>query len=161
MIKSIGAGPSLLALRCQTPGGQKTGLNLTDRGKSASRGIPLVVPVSGTKRHGAMMFERCRDAIPGVACLQGPARKRPAKSHADKGYNYKRSLANQRQRGISNRLVRRGLESSKRLGKHCWVMEITLGWFAGFGKLRIRFERHLNIHKAFLNWQPRSSARAS
>ena len=52
-----------------------------------ARGIPLVVLVSGANRHDSMMFERCVDAIPGIAGLQGPARKRPAKLHADKGYD--------------------------------------------------------------------------
>ena len=37
-----------------------------------------------------------------------------------------------------------------RLGRHRWVVERTHGWFAGFGKLRIRFEKRLDIHEALL-----------
>ncbi len=47
-------------------------------------------------------------------------------------------------------IARRGIESSERLGRHRWVVERTHAWFAGFGKLRIRFERRLDIHTALL-----------
>ena len=47
---------------------------------------------------------------------------------------------------IASRIVRRGVESSEKLGKHCWVVERTHSRFAGVGKLRIRFERRLDIH---------------
>ena len=110
-----------------------------------------MVLVSGANRHDSKMFEPCVDALPAVAGLQGRPRKRPAKLHADKGYDYKRCRAHLRQRGISSRIARRGIESSERLGKHRWVVERTHGWFAGFGKLRIRFERRLDIHEALLN----------
>jgi hypothetical protein len=35
--------------------------------------------------------------------------------------------------------------------KHRWVIERTHAWFAGFGKLRIRFERRLDIHLPWLS----------
>lgn len=96
------------------------------------------------------MFEKCVDAIPAIAGLPGRARKRPAKLHADKGYDYERCRQHLRQRGIASRIGRRWIESSERLGKHRWMVERTHGWFAGFGKLRIRFERRLDIHEALL-----------
>jgi hypothetical protein len=37
------------------------------------------------------------------------------------------------------------------LGRHRWVVERTHSWFAGQGKLSIRFERRLGIHKALLS----------
>jgi hypothetical protein len=45
----------------------------------------------------------------------------------------------------------RGTESSERPGKHREVVERMHGWFASFGKLRIRFERRLGIHQALLS----------
>jgi len=109
-----------------------------------------VILVSAANRHDSMMFEQCVDAIPAIAGLQGRPRKRPAKLHADKGYDYKRCRAHLKLRGIASRIARRGIESSERLGKHRWVVERTHGWLAGFGKLRIRFERRLDIHEALL-----------
>lgn len=147
-----------MALRYQAPGGQETGPNPTDRGKLDSkrhvvvcaRGIPLVILVSGANRHDSMMFEKCMDAIPAVAGLRGRARKRPAKLHADKGYDYRRCRAYLRRRGITSLIAGRGVESSEKLRRHRWVVERTHGWFSGFGKLRIRFERRLDIHEALL-----------
>jgi hypothetical protein len=40
---------------------------------------------------------------------------------------------------------------TERLGRNRWVVERTHAWFAGFGKLRIRFERRLDIHVALLS----------
>ncbi len=109
-----------------------------------------MILVSVANRHDSKMFERCVDAIPAISGLAGRPRKRPSKLHADKGYDYKRCRAHLRQRGIASRIAKRGVESSERLGKHRWVVEHTHGWFAGFGKLRIRFERRLDIHEALL-----------
>ncbi len=109
-----------------------------------------MVLVSGANRHDSKMFEKCVDAIPAIKGLQGRPRKRPAKFHADKGYDYRRCRAHLKQRGISSRIARRGIETRERLGKHRWVVERTHAWFAGFGKLRIRFERRLDIHEALL-----------
>lgn len=78
-------------------------------------------------------------------------RKRPGKLHADKGYDYARCRRYLRKRGITARIARKGIESKDRLGQHRWVVERTHSWFAGFGKLRIRFERRLDIHKALLS----------
>jgi transposase len=46
-------------------------------------------------------------------------------------------------------LTRRGIESSERLGRHRWVVERTLAWFARFRRLTVRYERRLDILLAF------------
>lgn len=48
----------------------------------------------------------------------------------------------------------RGKLGSKRhivVDAHRWVVERAHAWFAGFGKLRTRFERRLDIHVALLS----------
>ncbi len=112
--------------------------------------MPLAILVSGANRHDSMLFEDLIDAVQPVAGLQGRSRKRPEKVHADKGYDYAKCRRALRQRGIQSRIARRGVESSERLGRHRWVVERTHAWFAGFGKLRIRFERQLGTHLALL-----------
>ncbi len=42
-----------------------------------------------------------------------------------------------------------GVESSERLGRHRWVVERTLAWFARFRRLTVRYERRLDILLAF------------
>lgn len=142
----------------QPPGGQEIGRNPTDRGKLGSKrhiiverqGIPLAVLVSGANRHDSIVFESLLDALPRLAGKKGRPRCRPDKLHADKGYDFRRCRGYLRRRGIKSRIARRGVESNERLGRHRWVVERTHGWLAGFGKLRIRFERRLDIHIALL-----------
>jgi IS5 family transposase len=145
-------------VRLEPPGGQDTGPNPTDRGKLGSkrhvltdaRGVPLAILVSGANRHDSMLFEPLLDAVQPIAGLQGRPRTRPDKVHADKGYDYDKCRKALRQRGIQGRIARRGIESGERLGRHRWVVERTHAWFAGFGKLRIRFERQIDTHMALL-----------
>ncbi len=74
-----------------------------------------------------------------------------SKLHADKGYDYERCRAHLKRRGIMDRIARRGIERNDRLGRHRWVVERTHAWLAAFGKLRIRFERRIDIHVALLS----------
>ncbi|GLC97807.1 IS5 family transposase [Cupriavidus sp. TA19] len=97
-----------------------------------------------------MVFETLVDAIPAVPGLPGRPRSRPDKLHAGKGYDFARCRRHLRKWGISPRIVRRGVEENDRLGKHRCALERTHAWLAGFGKLRIRFERRLDIRLAVL-----------
>ncbi|KVK73447.1 transposase [Burkholderia cepacia] len=97
-----------------------------------------------------MAFESTLDTIPPVPGLGGRPRKRPDKLHADKGYDCRRCRNDLRRCGITARIARKGIESKDRLGRYRWVVERTHAWFAGFGKLRVRFERRLDIHTALL-----------
>jgi IS5 family transposase len=142
----------------RTPGGQDTGPNPTDRAKLGSkrhvltdaRGVPLAILASGANRHDCMVFEPLLDAVEPVAGLPGRPRRRPHKLHADKGYDFAKCRAALRKWGIEARIAWRGTESGERLGRHRWVVERTHAWFAGLGKLRIRFERSIETHMALL-----------
>jgi IS5 family transposase len=114
------------------------------------RGVPLAMCVTGANRHDSIVFERLVDAIPTVPGLPGRPRHRPDALHADKGYDFDRCRRHLRRRGITARIARRGVDSGERLGRHRWVVERTHAWLAGFGKLRIRFERQLDTHLALL-----------
>ncbi len=81
----------------------------------------------------------------------GRPRKRPAKLHADKGYDYPEKRRALRQRGITPRIARRGVESSERLGRHRWVVERSLAWRVAFRKLAIHYDRHAATVLAFLH----------
>jgi hypothetical protein len=47
------------------------------------------------------------------------------------------------------RIARRGVESSERLGRHCWKAERTIAWLAGYRRLRIRYDRDSERFVAF------------
>jgi IS5 family transposase len=95
------------------------GANPVDRGKPGSKlhlvceggGLPLTVVVTAANGHDTTMFQAVLEDIPPVRTLAWRRRTRPAKVHADKGYD---SLANRawlRRRGIRPRVARRGVES--------------------------------------------------
>ena len=106
--------------------------------------------MTAANRHDSIAFEPLLDALPTVAGRVGRRRCRPAKLHADKAYDNKRCRAYLRRRGIESCIARRGIESKKRLGRRRWVVERTHARLAGFGKLRIRFERRIDTHLAWL-----------
>lgn len=117
-------------------------------------GLPLAVTVSASNVHDSQMLEATVDRIPALRLAgkrRGRPRKRPAKLHADKGYDYPRCRRALRARGILPRIARRGIESRERLGRHRWVVERTLSWLNRFRRLKVRYERRADIHQAFLS----------
>ncbi|TRZ51709.1 hypothetical protein D4S03_04665 [bacterium] len=53
-------------------------------------------------------------------------------------------------RRITPRIALRRIESSEKLGKHCWVVDRTLAWLIRFRRLKVHYERTADIHQAFL-----------
>ena len=92
------------------------------------------------------------DEIAPVKVPSGQLRKRPRKLHADKGYDYPRVHRGLWRRHIHPRIARRGIESSKGLGRHRWVVERTLAWLKRFRRLTIRYEVRDDIYFAFLQF---------
>jgi transposase len=117
------------------------------RGLSLAR-VACALSVEGV--HDAWVFEDLIDAIPPIKKLVGRPRRRPAKLHADKAYDFPRCRDACRTRGIMPRIARRGGESSERLGRHRWVVERTLAWLARSRRLAIRYEQRMDIPHAFL-----------
>ena len=137
------------------------GANPVDRGKPGSRyhllidagGIPLAVGLSAANTHDSQLLEQLVDAVPAVLGPRGRPgrpRKRPAKLHADKGYDFPTCRRALRRRGISPRIARRGIESSTRLGRHRWKVERSLAWLLGCRRLTVRYERRADLLTAFL-----------
>lgn len=89
-------------------------------------------------------------AIPAIKSRRGPRRRKPAKLHADKAYDHAALRRWVRARGITVRIARKGIESSKKLGKHRWVIERSIAWLFGYRRLAIRYERKANHFSAFL-----------
>jgi transposase len=109
-------------------GGEHTGPNPTDSGKAGSKyhvlvdrqGVPLAVQLTAANVHDSKLLEPLVDAVQPIrrpTGRPGRPRKRPAKLHADKGYDYPEKRRALRRRGITSRIARRGVESSERLGR--------------------------------------------
>src|SRR6478672_3098708 len=144
--------------RRRSRGGEKTGKNLTDRGKQGSKrhlmvdreGTPLTILLTAANVNETTMLEATLDAVQPIRGRTGRPRKRPDKLHADKGYDSKKNRAALRQRGITPRIARKGVESKQRLGRYRWVVERTHSWLNRFRRLKVRYERRADIHEAFL-----------
>ena len=114
-------------------------------------GVPLAVTLSAANVHDSRMMLETIDAIEPIRRRRrGRPRKRPAKLHADKAYDSAPLRAELRQRGITPRIARRGIESSERLGRYRWVVERTGAWLNRYRRLKVRYERRDDIHQAFL-----------
>ncbi|AXE89659.1 Transposase DDE domain protein [Streptomyces sp. Go-475] len=145
----------------QRPGGKRgplTGPNPTDRGKPGSKihlitdrnGLPLSLGISGANTHDSLGLQPLVRGIPPIRSRRGPRRRRPAKLHADKGYDYDHLRKWLRERRIRHRIARKGIESSTRLGRHRWVVERTVSWLVGCRRLHRRYERKAEHFLAFV-----------
>jgi transposase len=117
-------------------------------------GIPLAIRLSAANTHDSTQLLLLVDAIPAIIGPRGRPgrpRKRPAKLHADKGYDYPSLRRALRARGITPRIARRGIESSERLGRHRWVVERTLAWLLGCRRLGVRYERRADLLRGLLH----------
>jgi transposase len=143
-----------------------TGANPVDRGKAGSKyhllidatGLPLAVGLSAANTHDSQLLERLVDAVPAIIGPRGRPgrpRRRPAKLHADKGYDFPGCRRLLRRRGICPRIARRGVESSQRLGRHRWKVERSLAWLLANRRLTVRYERRADILTAFCIWPVR------
>ena len=115
------------------------------------RGIPLAVTLCGANVHDGKKLLETLDAVGPIRGKRGRPRKRPKKLHADKAYDDGALRVALRERGITPRIARRGVESSVRLGRHRWVVERTISWQQGFRRLRVRDEKRDDIHEALVH----------
>jgi transposase len=85
-----------LGERARGQRGPLTGPNPTDHGKLGSKihvicdrnGLPLSVGISGANLHDSQALIPLMRGIPPIRSRYGPRRRRPAKLHADKGYDF-------------------------------------------------------------------------
>ncbi len=114
-------------------------------------GLPLATRLSGANVPDGKELLATVDAIPPVRGKRGRPRRRPEKLHADKAYDDKKLRRGLRERGITPRLARRGIESGEKLGRFRWVAERTFSWLQNARRLRVRDERRDDVYEAFVH----------
>lgn len=112
-------------------------------------GLPLTVGISDANLHDSQALIPLVKGIPPIRSCRGPRRRRPGKLHGDKGYDYSHLRRWLRERGIADRIARKGVESSQRLGRHRWTIERTMSGLAGCRRLHRRYERKAEHFLAF------------
>jgi transposase len=90
------------------------------------------------------------DAIPNIRGLRGRPRHRPRRLYADRGHDYDKYRRLLWQRGIKPVIARCGTSHGSGLGRVRWVVERTFAWLHQFKRLRIRYERHVDLHQGLL-----------
>jgi transposase len=88
--------------------------------------------------------------IPPIAGKPGRPRQRPDQVQGDRAYDSEPHRRQLRCRGIKPILAKRNTEHGSGLGIFRWVVERTLSWLHQHRRLRLRYERRPDIHKAFL-----------
>lgn len=89
------------------------------------------------------------DSIAPIRAANGRPRRRPAKLHADKAYDQPALRAEVRRRGIKVRIARKGVDTSKGLGRHRWIVEACLSWLLRNRRLVRRYDRKAEHFQAF------------
>jgi transposase len=139
-------------------GGQDTGPNPTDRGRSGSKhhvltdaqGIPLAATVTAANVNEVTQVFQVLAQVPPVGGKPGPKRRKPERLQGDRGFDSEPNRQPLRWLGIIPILAARNTEHGSGLGVFRWFVERTIAWLHQFGRLRRRLDRLTQIQKAFL-----------
>lgn len=138
-------------------GGEDTGPNPTDRGKSGSKhhvltdaqGIPLAATVTAANVNEVTQVFHVLTSMPDVGGKPGPKRQKPERLQGDQGYDSEPVRQLLRCLGITPILPERGSDENG-LGTLRWFIERTIAWLHQFGRLRRRLDRQTGLQTAFL-----------
>ncbi len=134
-------------------GGDETGPNPTDRGKSGSKrhlltaqqGIPLGITLSSANCHD---MKKAADTLDATVIERPTSEEREQHLCTDKGYDYPETHQEAAERGYQGHIPQRGLDTPlpelgdpNRHPARRWVVERTHSWFNRFRKLLIRWEK--------------------
>lgn len=139
-------------------GGEDTGPSPVDRRKLGSKhhilvdanGIPLAAHLTAANVNDVVELIPLSISVPPVKGKPGHPKSKPASLQGDRAYDCEPGRWILRWLGVKPILARRHTAHGSGLGRTRWVVERTISWFHGFGRLRIRKDRRSDIHKAFM-----------
>ena len=144
-------------------GGQATGRNPTDRGKSGTkrslltdgRGEPLGVNVAGANVNDHLLLPQTLDSIP--IPRPAPTPQEPQNLALDKGYDYDKARCAAQERDYTAHIRTRGEEKQAKreipdYRPRRWVVERTHSWMNRFRRILIRWEKKLENFLALLQF---------
>jgi putative transposase len=144
-------------------GGEKTGKNPTDRGKSGVKrsiltegnGVPIGLEVEGANRHDMKLTRSTIKSI--VIERPEPTEEHPQGMCLDKGYDYEEVRDILREFGFTAHIWTRG-EEAKAIKKEAgfkarrWVVERVHSWMNRFRRLLVRWDKKVANYVAFLHF---------
>ena len=144
-------------------GGQETGPNPTDRGKSGvkrsllteGQGIPVGLAVDGANRHDMKLVRQTIENI--VIERPQPTPEQPQGMCLDKGYDFQEVRDILTEFGFTAHIRSRGeeiQELAREAGKkaRCWVVGRSHSWMNRFRRILIRWEKKPENYIAFLHF---------
>ena len=144
-------------------GGEKTGPNPTDRGKSGVKrsmlteghGVPIGVVIEGAHRHAMKLVRSTIQSI--VVEHPEPTKEHPQGMCLDKGYDYDEVYAILQEFGFTAHVRPRGEEANaiKReagFKARRWVVERAHSWMNRFRRLLIRWDKKPDNYLGFLHF---------
>ncbi len=130
-------------------GGELTGPSPVDRSREGSKhtlqadryGVPLAIHTAGTNaRDEKQIIPVILDFLK-VTGKPGRPKVLPDEAYADRGYDSNMSRSLLAWLGIEPHIARRKTPRGSGLGKVRWVVERTISWLEGLGRMRIRYDR--------------------
>ena len=109
----------------------------------------LPIQLTGANRNDSQQALSVVDAIPSLQGERGRPRQRPDGVLGDRGYDAESIRQGLGDRGIIPFLAKRNTEHGSGLGRWRWVVERTFAWSNQLRRLRVRYEKRADIHKAF------------
>ena len=144
-------------------GGEKTGPNPTDRGKSGVKrsllteghGVPIGLVVEGANRHDMKLVRMTIESL--VVVRPEPNEERPQGVCLDKGYDYDEVYAVLQEFGFTAH-VRPRREEAQAIKREAgfkarrWVVERAHSWLNRFRRLLVRWDKKPANYLAFLHF---------
>jgi transposase len=111
-----------------------------------------VAQITAAHRHDVTQLMALVNEVPAIKGQPGAPRYRFEELYADRAYHSQPHRQQLRDLGITPRIARRYTDHGSGLGVYRWVIERTISWLHQFRRLRIRYERRVDIHQAFLTF---------
>ena len=119
---------------------------LTDGG-----GVPIVARTTAANRHDVTQLLPLVNDVPAIKGKPGAPRYRFDELYADRAYDSEPDRQALREVDTEPHIPKRNTDHGSGLGTIRWAVERTISWLHQFRRLRIRYERRLDIHEAFLS----------
>jgi transposase len=138
-------------------GGEATGPSPVDRRKLGTKhtllvdrnGVPLAIRTAPANTSDQVELIPIVLEFPKVGGKPGRPKELPDEVYADRGYDNDWARALLHWLGIQPKIARRNTEHGSGLGKTRWVVERTIGWIKGLRRMRVRYDRLLDIRNAW------------
>jgi transposase len=114
-----------------------------------ANGVPLALHTTGSNVSDQTQIVPIVLEFPRIKGKVGRPKELPDEAYADRGYDCEATRLLLRWLGIEPKIAKRRTEHGSGLGRVRWVVERTNAWLKGLRRMRVRWDRLLNIQEAW------------